>query len=99
MSLGFSLVAIIRERSLKDPRRKSAEASLRHIIISLLHRPVAEGSAAMYLLLICHRVRRGSVSYSGAVDDEFDPAISLAALGGVIRSDGLRFSEAARGDG
>src|SRR5258708_5356272 len=33
-----------------------------------------------------------------AVDDELDAAVALAAVGGVIRSDGLRLAEAAGGD-
>jgi len=41
----------------------------------------------------------GGVADGVAVDDEFDAAIALAAFGGVVGSDGLRFAEAARGDG
>jgi hypothetical protein len=59
----------------------------------------ADIGAEMYWLLICDRVRRGGVSDSRAVNDEFHAAIALAAIGGVIRSDGLRFSKAARGNG
>jgi hypothetical protein len=52
----------------------------------------------MWWLLIGDRVRRGGVSDSRAVYDEFHAAIPLAAVGGVISGDWLRFSEAARGD-
>src|SRR5580704_9911389 len=41
---------------------------------------------------------RGGVADGVAVDDELDAAVALAALGGVIRGDGLHFAEAARGD-
>src|SRR5579859_4687210 len=34
-----------------------------------------------------------------AVDDEFDAAVALAALGGVVGGNGLRFAEAAGGHG
>ena len=39
------------------------------------------------------------VADSVAVDDELDAAIALAAIGGVVGGDGLRFAEAARGNG
>jgi len=55
--------------------------------------------AEMRRLLIGDRVRRGGVSNGGAIHDEFHAAITLAAVGGVIRGDGLRFSKAARSDG
>src|SRR5712692_6194210 len=41
----------------------------------------------------------GGVANGGAVDDELDPAVALAAFGGVIGGDGLRLAEAAGGDG
>ena len=50
-------------------------------------------------LLIGCGVRCGGVSDGVAIQDEFDAAIALAAFGGVIRGDRLRFSEAPRGDG
>src|SRR5260370_7203838 len=34
-----------------------------------------------------------------AVEHKFDAAIALAALGGIVRSDGLRFAEAVSGHG
>ena len=34
-----------------------------------------------------------------AVDHKFDAAIALAAVGGIVRSDGLRFAEAVSGHG
>lgn len=49
-------------------------------------------------LLICDRVRRGRVSDGGAVYDQFDAAITLASVSGIIRRNRLRFSKAARGD-
>jgi hypothetical protein len=50
-------------------------------------------------LSIGSRARRSRISDGVAVHDELDAAISLAAFGGVIRRDGLRFSKAVRGDG
>src|SRR6266581_2628158 len=41
----------------------------------------------------------GAVADSIAIDDEFHAAIALPAFGSVVRSDGLRFAEAASGDG
>src|SRR6267142_5034251 len=41
----------------------------------------------------------GGVADGIAVDDELNAAIALAAFGGVVRSDGLHFAEAAGGDG
>jgi hypothetical protein len=49
-------------------------------------------------LLIRDSVCRGGVSDSSAVYDKLDAAIALAAVGGIIRGNGLRFSKAARGD-
>jgi hypothetical protein len=42
---------------------------------------------------------RGGAADGVAVNDELDAAVALAAFGGVVRSDGLRFAEAAGGDG
>src|SRR5580704_15778710 len=55
--------------------------------------------AEMCWLLICDGVRRRGVSNGGAVYDELHAAIALAAFGGIIRGDGLRFSKAAGSDG
>src|SRR5579859_6135111 len=41
----------------------------------------------------------GGLADGVAVDDEFDAAIALAALGGVVGGNGLRFAEAAGGHG
>src|SRR5258708_5011237 len=41
---------------------------------------------------------RGRVADGIAVDHELDAAVALAAVGGVVRSDGLRLAEAAGGD-
>src|SRR5258708_35012788 len=41
----------------------------------------------------------GGVANGGAIDDELDAAVALAAFGSVIGGDGLRFAEAAGGDG
>ena len=41
----------------------------------------------------------GGIADGVTVDDEFDAAVSLAAFGVVVGSDGLRFTEAAGGDG
>src|SRR5258708_11102124 len=41
---------------------------------------------------------RGRVADGVAVDDELDAAVALAAVGGVIRSDGLGLAEAPGGD-
>src|SRR5216684_2646831 len=41
----------------------------------------------------------GGVANGGAVDDELDAAVALAAFGSVIGGDGLRLAEAAGGDG
>ncbi len=50
------------------------------------------------------RLRRRGRSYGGVadgvtIDHQLDAAVALAAFGGVVRSDGLRFAEAAGGDG
>jgi hypothetical protein len=52
-------------------------------------------------LLLCRRSRGsyGGVADGVAVDDELDAAVALAAFGGVVGSDRLRFAEASRGDG
>src|SRR6266699_2417487 len=42
---------------------------------------------------------RGGTADGVAVDDEFDAAVALAAFGGVVGSDRLRFAEAVGGDG
>src|SRR5713226_463575 len=42
---------------------------------------------------------RGGAADGVTVDDELDAAVALAALRGVVRSDGLHFAEAAGGDG
>src|SRR5258708_15595742 len=41
----------------------------------------------------------GGVANGGAIDDELDAAVALAAFGSVIGGDGLRLAEAAGGDG
>src|SRR2546423_2504877 len=50
------------------------------------------------------RLRRRGRGYRGVadgvtVDHQLDAAVALTAFGGVVRSDGLRFAEAAGGDG
>jgi hypothetical protein len=61
-----------------------------------------------FLRLGCRENSSGSRSGGGdgrrladgvAVDHKFDAAIALAAVGGIVRSDGLRFAEAVSGHG
>ena len=61
-----------------------------------------------FLRLGCRENSSGSRSGGGdgrrladgvAVDHKFDAAIALTALGGIVRSDGLRFAEAVSGHG
>ena len=69
-------------------------------------RPLAVGewpheSGNEHGLLLARRGtgRRSGVADGGAIDHKLHAAIALAALGSVVRSDRLRFAEAACGDG
>ena len=61
--------------------------------------PLGKKKNAKTLLLRQRGRGRGGAADGVAVNDELDAAVALAAFGGVVRSDGLRFAEAAGGYG